>query len=329
MSYQNFSRTSESWLRVTAVALICWTFASAFELPSRIAFAQEPAAEGAPATEGGAPAAEEEFNPQKLSKQVSDLGELVKGMKASLELMQKGTSDLRKEFNEFKVGPGAAAKPAAPAAAGGLLPAVALKEGEEPKEDTSIVPKSFWTVENSQTLEIYRFEPRILEATKILSNVFAQGAAKIQNATTPEEVEGIPKEFRDMFLDELKESGRTDKTIATWENVGNHWFKEVAPKLEGKMLPEYKETLRAAFAEAAENVKLWGIAIDESHDANRGVAGGGQAAGTGGSGGVSSGGGGASSYSGNYLPPFAAFHHSVHVRRVNRLESRIRLYGGR
>jgi hypothetical protein len=267
---------------------------------------------------------------EKLNKAVEGLNTKVDAIKLAAEANQKGSMELEKRIKTLEgnrqnlTAPATSAAVPAPPAPGGVVPV----EGEPaPAPENTIVPASFWTVEHAQTLDLYRMEPRIKEATKMLSDAFAHAAAQAQSAKNAAELTPVVGNFREAFLKGLQESGRTDLTVSVWESTVNEWLTIVNEQLKGKKFAAYKQTLIEAFTDGAQKAGPWGDAIETKHDNARGVAGGGTAASAGGSQSGSSGGGG--SYSTGYLPPLAAFHHAWHVRKVNRIQARIQLYNGR
>lgn len=272
---------------------------------------------------------------EKLSKTVEALTMKVDALKSVAEANQKGSLDLDKRIKALEGNRQNLTAPATPSTAGaapapaGIVP----EEGEPaPTVETTIVPASFWTVENAKTLGIYWGEgtdPRPKEATKMLADAFAQAALQAQAAKNAAELTPVVGNFRDSFLKTIKESGRTSTTISVWESTVNDWLTIVNEQLKGKKFAAYQKTLFEAFTEGAQKAGPWGIAIDKSHDDARGVAGGGTAASA--DGGPQFGGstGGGGSYTTGYLPPLAAYHHSWHVRKMNRIQARIQLYSGR
>ncbi|MEX2174212.1 MAG: hypothetical protein WD872_07610 [Pirellulaceae bacterium] len=255
-----------------------------------------------------------------LTTELSRVGQRVEGLEGVVGGQNNLINDLQRDVQALKKNPSISGSTRA--AVIDTPPAPTNLDGtarELPEPPT--VPGTFWTVEASQRLGIYRFEPRIKEATQMISELFGLAANEAAAATTPEELEVVPGKFRQLFIEKLEASGRTELTVHTWGNAVDAWLSHINEKLKTAAdFEAYRTFLVEALRDGQKNAVAWGVAIDKAHDDARGgaieaAASGMTAAGSGSAGG--------------YLPPLAAFHNARHLRKVNRLKGRIYMYGRR
>jgi hypothetical protein len=259
---------------------------------------------------------------EKLTQAVESLKLEVGGLRTVIDGQKDLVNDLQRDVKSLKTPTAlAGAVPGAGvprAAVVGTPPAPGPREATEP----TAVPANFWTIDAAQRLGLYRFEPRIKEATTMVSEVFGLAANEAAAAQTPEELEQVPAKYRALFLKKLEDSGRTELTVQTWGNAVDAWLSFVNQDLlkytqtADANFEGYRDILVAALRDGQKNALPWGEAIDQAHDDARGGA---TAAASGRtSAGTASG--------GAYLPPLAAFHQAWHVRKVRRWQGRISAY---